>query len=348
MSCCSCVPTGSLGVIQRFGEYQGLQEPGFRCICFPITTVRAVSLAVQQYECDTDCKTKDSVTVTVRTAVQYQIQKDTVKAAYFDIEEPMDQVRAEVGSVLRSTLPSMTLDESYEAKETMVEEILTTVRDAMKGYGYDIIKVLITDIKPEQSVMAAMNNINAQRRRREAAIEKGEAEKFLKIKAAEAEAEAKRLAGVGMAAMRAAMAHGILDSMQFITASGMSESEAMQIMVTTQYLDTLKDFSNHKSMLVPHHRDANSANDSAMLREAASLSEAPPQMLAMEEVEDVEAVEGPGKKKGKRKKKKRVVKTGTALCDCDGDNIDNQYDQAHQAHQADQAEADQVDQADQV
>lgn len=124
-----------------FGEYQGLQEPGFRCICFPITTVRAVSLAVQQYECDTDCKTKDSVTVTVRTAVQYQIQKDMVKAAYFDIEEPMDQVRAEVGSVLRSTLPSMTLDESYEAKETMVEEILTTVRDAMKGYGYDIIKV---------------------------------------------------------------------------------------------------------------------------------------------------------------------------------------------------------------
>ena len=203
--------------------------------------------------------------------------------------------------------------------------------------------MLITDIKPEQSVMAAMNNINAQRRRREAAIEKGEAEKFLKIKAAEA--EAKRLAGVGMAAMRAALAHGILDSMQFITASGMSESEAMQIMVTTQYLDTLKDFSNHKSMLVPHHRDANSANDSAMLREAASLSEAPPQMLAMEEVEDVEAVEGPGKKKGKRKKKKRVVKTGTALCDCDGDNIDNQYDQAHQA---DQAEADQVDQADQV
>ena len=66
---------GSLGVIQRFGEYQGYRSPGFRCICFPITTVRAVSLAVQQYECDTDCKTKDSVTVTVRTAVQYQIKR---------------------------------------------------------------------------------------------------------------------------------------------------------------------------------------------------------------------------------------------------------------------------------
>ena len=188
-------------------------------------------------------------------------------------------------------------------------------------------QVLITDIKPEQSVMAAMNNINAQRRRREAAIEKGEAEKFLKIKAAEAEAEAKRLAGVGMAAMRAAMAQGILDSMQFIKASGMSESEAMQMMVTTQYLDTLKDFSNHKSMLVPHQWHHRAANDSAMLREAASLTDAP-QMLAMEDEEAAEGLPN-GKKKGKivRKKKRRPVKTGTALCDCDGDN---QYDQADQ------------------
>ena len=198
--------------------------------------------------------------------------------------------------------------------------------------------MLITDIKPEQSVMAAMNNINAQRRQREAAIEKGEAEKFLKIKAAAAEAEAKRLAGVGMAAMRAAMAHGILESMHLIKASGMSESEAMQMMVTTQYLDTLKDFSNHKSMLVPPHRATKCANASAMLRRAASLSEAPPQMLAMEDEVEVEGL--PKGKKGKmvRKKKKTTVKTGTALCDCD-----NQADQADQADPADQgAQAEQV------
>ena len=114
--------------------------------------------------------------------------------------------------------------------------------------------MLITDIKPERSVLAAMNNINAQRRRREAAIEKGETEKFLKVKAAEAEAEAKRLAGVGMAAMRAAMAQGVLDSMQFIKDSGMTDAEAMQMMITTQYLDTLKDFKKHSSVLVPHRK----------------------------------------------------------------------------------------------
>jgi hypothetical protein len=38
-----------------------------------------------------------------------------------------------------------------------VNEILASVRDAMGKYGYDIINVLITDIRPERSVMDAMH-----------------------------------------------------------------------------------------------------------------------------------------------------------------------------------------------
>lgn len=252
--CCgSCVETGSVGVIQKFGEFQGLQEPGCTCVCFPFVTVTGCSLAVNQSQCRSDCKTKDNVTVTVVTAVQYRIQKDMVKVAVFDIASPQAQIAAEVDSVLRSTLPTMTLDESYAAKEKMVEEILPSVREAMGRYGYDILNVLITDIQPERSVLDAMNEINASRRQREAAFEKGEADKLLKIKASEADAEAKRLAGVGMANMRAAMAQGFQDSMKFMKESGMSEKEAMHMMIMTQYLDTLKEFaSSHGSIVVPH------------------------------------------------------------------------------------------------
>ena len=169
--CCSCIDTGSVGVIQKFGEYQGLQEPGCSCICWPCTTVSGVSLAVNQLTCKSDCKTKDNVTVVTVTAVQYRILKDMVKVATFDIASPQDQIRAEVDNVLRSTIPSMTLDESYEAKDKMVGEILESVRKAMGQYGYEILNVLITDIRPEKSVLDAMNQINASRRRRDLVAE---------------------------------------------------------------------------------------------------------------------------------------------------------------------------------
>eukprot|EP00961_Rhodomonas_salina_P112337 1511911-Rhodomonas_salina.1 len=54
----------------------------------------------------------------------------------------------------------------------------------------------------DPSVLRAMNEINASRRQREAAVERAEAEKILAVKAAEAEAEAKELSGKGTARMR--------------------------------------------------------------------------------------------------------------------------------------------------
>ena len=59
-----------------------------------------------------------------------------------------------------------------------------------------------TDMLPDASVMAAMNEINAARRIREAKLERAEAEKVLAVKRAEADAEAKHLSGIGTARMR--------------------------------------------------------------------------------------------------------------------------------------------------
>jgi regulator of protease activity HflC (stomatin/prohibitin superfamily) len=51
----------------------------------------------------------------------------------------------------------------------------------------------VTDIIPDSKVQAAMNEINASKRLRLAAVEKAEASKIMKVKDAEAEAEAKYL-----------------------------------------------------------------------------------------------------------------------------------------------------------
>merc|ERR1711920_1000090 len=132
-------------------------------------------------------------------------------------------------------------------------DIHKSVKEAMAPLGYDVVKVLITDLLPEKSVLTAMNEINAARRQRDAATERGEADKVLKIKNSEADAESKRLSGVGMAQMRAAIAQGFKDSMVFMQESGMSGKESMHMMVMTQYLDTLKEFANGKSsIMVPH------------------------------------------------------------------------------------------------
>lgn len=63
-------------------------------------------------------------------------------------------------------------------------------------------QTLLTDIEPAAKVKAAMNEINAATRMRSAAAQKAEADKIQVVKAAEADAEAKFLAGQGVVAPR--------------------------------------------------------------------------------------------------------------------------------------------------
>lgn len=40
MACCfQCIPNAEVGVIERFGKFQGLASPGFTCICWPCDSV---------------------------------------------------------------------------------------------------------------------------------------------------------------------------------------------------------------------------------------------------------------------------------------------------------------------
>merc|ERR1712032_738373 len=71
---------------------------------------------------------------------------------------------------------------------------------------------------------------------------------------AEAEAEAKFLSGQGIARMRKAMADGVRESMESMVSAGLTTQDAMQMMITTQYIDTLKEFAhnpNSSSIMVP-------------------------------------------------------------------------------------------------
>ncbi|KAJ1291947.1 hypothetical protein BS78_02G355200 [Paspalum vaginatum] len=81
----------------------------------------------------------------------------------------------------------------------------------MADYGYNIEHILMVDIIPDATVHKALNDINAvtAQRLQLASLYKGEAEKIVLVKKAEAEAEAKYVSGVGIAKQRQAITDGL-------------------------------------------------------------------------------------------------------------------------------------------
>merc|ERR1712130_243074 len=89
-----------------------------------------------------------------------------------------DQINSYVSDVVRSQVPMMTLDEAFEKKDDISNEINKALTVAMKEYGFAIHKSLVTELMPNADVMNSMNEINKQKRLRDASIMAAEAEKI--------------------------------------------------------------------------------------------------------------------------------------------------------------------------
>jgi regulator of protease activity HflC (stomatin/prohibitin superfamily) len=90
-----------------------------------------------------------------------------------------------------------------------------------------------------------------------AAAAKGEANKILVVKAAEAEAESKHLQGEGIAKQRRAIVDGLRESIAAFTdkIGDVTAPEVLKLVMMTQYFDTMKEIgvsSGSKVILMPH------------------------------------------------------------------------------------------------
>lgn len=237
------VRTAEVAIITRFGQFLRIAQPGLGWkIPFIDALEGKVSLRVEQIQLTMETKTRDNVFVTIPIAVQTRVRNEKVFEAYYSLSDPVAQIRAYVEQVVLGHVPGMMLDEVFASQSSIAATVKQELDADMAGFGYEIVNVLVTDIIPDGKVKAAMNDINAAQREQVAAAARGESEKILVVKKAEAEAESKALQGQGIANQRRAIIEGLSSSIEGFQATlgEASAQEAMRLVLVTQYFDTLK------------------------------------------------------------------------------------------------------------
>lgn len=237
------VSTSQVAVLTRFGKFLRVAEAGLNWKTPYIDKVAGVvSLRVNQIALTMETKTKDNVFVTIPISVQNRVRPERVYDAFYKLSDPVAQIKSYVEQVILGHVPGMTLDEVFASQSSIAAAVKQELDADMTTFGYEIVNVLVTDIVPDSKVKSAMNDINAAQREQVAASARGEADKILVVKKAEAEAESKALQGQGIANQRKAIIEGLQVSVeQFQRAvEGSSSREVMQLVLVTQYFDTLK------------------------------------------------------------------------------------------------------------
>lgn len=247
-------------IVERFGKFNSIRKAGLQ-FKIPVVdrVVKTISLRIQQLDVLVETKTRDNVFLSIKTSVQFQVLEESVYEAYYKLEDPHEQITSYIFDVVRAEVPKMKLDDVFARKDDVAIAIRDELQEAMRSYGYYIVKTLVTDIDPDSQVKQAMNRINAAEREKLAAEYEAEAERIKIVAKARAEAESKRLQGQGIADQRREIAKGLEESVKLLNGVNISAHEASALIVVTQHYDTLHSIgasSKSNLILLPNAPDA--------------------------------------------------------------------------------------------
>jgi hypothetical protein len=78
--------------------------------------------------------------------------RDKIYAAFYALAQTDAQMKAYVCDTIRSSLCNLTLDEAFESKEDIANELKKHLTEVMASYGISIVTALVTDLSPDVKV----------------------------------------------------------------------------------------------------------------------------------------------------------------------------------------------------
>ncbi|OLQ03003.1 Hypersensitive-induced response protein 3 [Symbiodinium microadriaticum] len=216
-NCCVNVPAETYVAVERFGAFQRLLGPGFGFagldICGACITFRAISTRVEEEHCSISTQTRDHEFITAEITIQYSvIPKQAKDAIYKLVHENFDGLmRSFLTGPVCAFLNRLKLEEVFGRKDEMTGSVRDQLSDYVRGYGFTIHRMEVTELKVCPDVMHAMNEAHKQRRARDTAELTMASHAAQKAQEATELASASRLRGERLAAECSAILEGLQD-----------------------------------------------------------------------------------------------------------------------------------------
>jgi len=226
------VPAESVGVVQRFGHYHKVVEPGLQFkFPFGIDTVTQVPIKRQlkqefgfgtagatygrqvsnrdEWTLETTMVTGDLNSALVEWVIQFRI--DSAFDYLFNVRYPGDALRDISESVMREVIGDRTVDEVLTiGRQDIESSALVKLQDVVNLYqmGLRIDQVQLKDVNPPKPVQASFDEVNEAQQERERLINVARGEYNKAVPAARGMADQAIQAAEGYAIQRVNQAEG--------------------------------------------------------------------------------------------------------------------------------------------
>jgi prepilin-type processing-associated H-X9-DG protein len=221
------VQQGNVAVITVFGKYSRIMTPGLNFkIPFIEYVFRTISIQNRSAELQFQAITNDQANVYFKAMLLYTVtdnSEEQIKNVAFKFIDQANFMQALVRSIegsIRSFVATKKQAEILSLRNEIVDDVKANLDQTLNGWGYHLLDLQINDITFDEEIVRSMSRVVASNNLKAAAENEGQALLITKTKgaeadgnairiSAEAEREAARLRGQGLAQFREEIAKGM-------------------------------------------------------------------------------------------------------------------------------------------
>jgi len=248
---------GFIGVVTMFGKYQRIARPGLRMKLPIIEQVhKKVSIQNRSVELEFQAVTQDQANVYFKSMLLYSVQnadEETIKKVAFKFIADKDLMQALIRTIegnIRSFVATKKQAEILALRKEIVEYVKGEIDPTLETWGYHLQDLQINDITFDKLILDSMSKVVASNNLKAAAENEGQALLITKTKAAEAEGnaikisaeaekEAARLRGQGVALFRMEVAQGMTEAAEQMKQANLDTN----VILFSMWTEAIKNFA---------------------------------------------------------------------------------------------------------
>ena len=253
------VNQGTIGVVTVFGKYQRILRPGLRLIIPFIEQIfKKISIQNRSIEMEFQAVTADQANVYFKSMLLYAVQnesEETIKKVAFKFITERDLMQAltrTIEGTIRSFVATKRQAEILALRREIVEYVKEQIDVLLEEWGYHLLDLQINDITFDQAIIDSMSKVVASNNLKAAAENEGQALLITKTKsaeaegnaikiAAEAEREAARLRGQGVALFRQEVAKGMTEAAEQMKQANLDTN----VILFSMWTEAIKNFAEY-------------------------------------------------------------------------------------------------------
>lgn len=248
---------GFIGVITMFGKYRRIARPGLNWKVPVFESVfRKISYQNRSVELEFQAITSDQANVYFKSMLLYSVfdqDEETIKKVAFKFVSDKDMMQALIRTIegsIRAFVASKKQAEILGLRKEIVEYVKEGVDHVLADWGYHLQDLQINDITFDKVILDSMSKVVASNNLKAAAENEGQALLITKTKAAEAEGnaikisaeaekEAARLRGQGVALFRQEVAKGMTEAAEQMKQANLDTN----VILFSMWTEAIKNFA---------------------------------------------------------------------------------------------------------